>query len=234
MQLKRRYRGRRRTHRGWMLLILLLTAVFLVSCVAGSNPLWVRGMFGIDVAQYGGEQVTQTLATDSEVAQMLCDMVGILTFGSTKLTPFESTAQAVRHYRDAILNDMLRDNYALYTGNSQLLAGVTAAYPKTVITTLIPRADFENTVFRYFGGTSVRHRDGEVFTYLSRVQAYTAPIQAWQSRVLVMPELVAETSHTYRMRFRLAIDGEISDLYTAVFVKREDQSCYFYSLTVEK
>lgn len=225
-------RGRRRNRKWTLAILLLLTAVFLVSCVAGSNPLWIRSMFGIDAANYRQETAEATLATDGQTAEELCDVLGVLLSGSLELQPFQSTAQAVKYYRDAVLNDMLRDHYSAYTGNTALLSAAEAAYPHTVLSTLIPKADFENAVYRVFGGTAVRHASGNVFSYLARSNAYTAPLQAWEITVGVEVRILVETAHTYRMEFVLFNGTEESAVYTAVFVKREDGNPYIYSLSV--
>lgn len=230
----RSYRGRtrhhrRRTHRGTFVLLLLLTAVFLVSCVAGSNPLWIRGMFGVDAANYEAEPTERVLDADSEVSIGLCDMVEILVCDGVKLKPFHSATRAVKLYRDCILNDMLRDHYTAYTGNSQALNALNEVYPNHSYLVLIPESDFENAVYRYFGGSSVKHKDGEVFEHLERADAYTAPIRAWEASADISVTRLEETAHTYRMTFSLT-DGTDTADYLAVFVKRDDGSCYFYAL----
>ena len=211
------------------MLLLLLISVFLVSCVAGSNPLWVRGLFGMDFANYREEEILTVHPTDGEIADGLCELVDILTLGDLSLEPFSSTSQAVKLYRDAILNDMLRDNYVVYGGYGASLSNGTAA-SGPVLSTVIPREDFENAVYRYFGGTTVRHGDGEIFRYLRREGGYTAPVQARDPNAQVLVKSIEETEHTYRMSFRLSCGEAVSDLYFAIFVKREDSSCYFYLL----
>lgn len=225
-----RRRRRRRANRGALVLIVVLVTLFLVSCVAGSNPLWVRSLFGLDVANYEREETIGSLPADGTVAWELCDMVQILAAGSVELEGFGSTSAAVKLYRDAILNDMLRDDYATYTGSTQTLSASGTSTGRPVISTFIPAADFEARVYRYFGGASVKHRDGTIFRYLKDAKGYTAPIQAWESQVQIGVVSLEETKHTYRMRFTLSLDGETSPEYTAVFVKREDATCYFYSL----
>ena len=223
------HRRRRRMKRGTLVLLLLLISVFLASCVAGSNPLWVRGLFGFDFANYRGEAIQETLPTDGAVATQLCDMVDVLTLRGNSLEPFSSTSQAVRLYRDAVLNDMLRDDYLRYAGSSAQLSSRSDAYAPT-LSMMIPEEDFENAVYRYFGGTAVSHRDGEVFRYMRNAGGYTAPVQAKDPAARVLVTALEETAHTYRMTFRLICGEEQSELYRAVFVKREDSSCYFYAL----
>ena len=223
----RRYR--RRTNKGVLLLLLLLSAVFLVSCVAGANPLWVRGVLGVDIANYNTESIDRTLPTDGAVAETLCDMVEILTANSAYLKTFRTPSQAVNLYRDAILNDLLRDNYLLYTGNRYTLSVASAVYAGN-ISTAIPAADFERAAYRYFGATGVRHKDGELFVFLRDARAYTAPVQAWESGVEIAVETLEQTANTYRMRFRLSDDASTSQVYTATFAKHTDGTLYFYSL----
>ena len=223
----RRRRYQRRTQRGTLLLLLILSAVFLVSCVAGANPLWVRGVFGLDVERYGTESCKASLPTEGELADELCDMVEVLTAGSVFLDTFRTPSQAVAAYRDEILNDMLRNHYARYTG-TRLLSSDT--HVGANISTLIPAEDFENTIYRYFGVTSVRHKSGEVFEYLKEARGYTAPLQAWQSQVAIAIDSLEETEHTYRMVFVVSNDVGHTQTYLATFARHVDGTLYFYSL----
>ncbi|MBQ9805017.1 MAG: hypothetical protein IJW49_00690 [Clostridia bacterium] len=231
--MRRGYRRRkRRIGRGMLVVLLLLLSVFLVSCVAGSDMLWLRDIFGVDVVNYDEEPTVQTCATDGDAADQLADMLqSLTTANSLSLPTFDTPSQAVTLYRDAILNDLLRENYLLYTGNNSVLSSVPAAYPGRTITTLIPGTDFESAATRYFGTSSVRHKDGEVFEYLDRADGYTAPLQAWVSGVDVRVDAMEETEHTYRMTFCLVDGWETSEQYLAVFAKRDGGSCYLYSLS---
>lgn len=228
--MKRTYYRRRKWRAGTLLLLILLTTVFLVSCVAGSNVLWVKSLFGWDTDDYAAEDATQILAHDGAVARDLVGMVEMLVSDGVSLEGFRTTSQAVRLYRDAILNDMLRTNYARYTGNGALIAHAEAAYPYTVLSTLIPTEDFENTVYRYFGGTSVDHQNGDAFSYLDRAGMYSSVLQARSCSTAVAVLSIEETENTYRMRFVLTDGEEASEEYRAIFVKREDGSCYWKAL----
>ena len=217
---------------GLTILLLLLSSVLLVSCMAGPNALRIRGLFGLDVNDYFSEAPLRQLQPDGTTAALLCNMVTIIVSDSTNLTPFSGTNEAVRIYRDAILNDMLRDDYSRYTGNREALDAVARAYPYLSAATLISKNDFENVVFRFFGGTSVSHRDGNAFSYLTRAGYYTSPLQARECTAQVEILELYETEHTYRMQFILTANEEASDVYTAVFVKRDDGSCYWKALRV--
>ena len=217
---------------GLTILLLVLSSVLLVSCMAGPNALWIRGLFGLDVNDYFSEAPLRQLQPDGATAMLLSNMVTIVVSDSIHLSPFSGTSEAVRLYRDDILNDMLRDDYSRYTGNRQSIDNVSRAYPYLSASTLIAKEDFENVVFRYFGGTSVSHKRGDAFSYLSRAGYYTSPLQARECVAQVDILELYETEHTYRMQFVLTANGETSDVYTAVFVKRNDGSCYWKALRV--
>ena len=225
------YRGRRRRLRcGGMLLSALILVLFLFSGIAAFRPQAFKTLFGESVAAYQAEPVQQYLRTDGETALLLTEYINILTLDSADIKPFHGASDAVKYYRDAILNDMLRDHYALYTGNSSYLSTVNAAYPNGAVTTWIPASDFENTVARYFGESSVHHKSGDAFDYLYAEEGYTAPIQSWESRVEVDVLALEESENAYRMRFTLTDEGGNSVSYRALFVKRSDGSCYLYAL----
>ena len=215
---------------GLTILLLLLSSVLLVSCMAGPNALWIRGVFGLDVNDYFSETPLRQLQPDGAAAAMLSNIVTIVVSDGITLTPFSGTGEAVRIYRDAILNDMLRDEYSRYTGNRQALDAVAKNYPYLSTATLISKSDFENVVFRYFGGTTVSHKSGDAFSYLSRSGYYTSPVQARECTAQVSVLELYETENTYRMQFTLTAQGETSDVYTAIFVKRSDGSCYWKAL----
>ena len=218
---------------GLTILLLLLCCVLLVSCMAGPSALWIRGLLGLDVNDYLAETPLRQLQHDAATATLLSNMVTIIVSDSIHLSPFSGTNEAVRLYRDAILNDMLRDDYGRYTGNREAIDAVANAYPYHSTATLISKEDFENVIFRFFGGTSVRHRSGDAFSYLSRAGYYTTPLQPRECIAEVNILTLHETEHTYRMQFTLTANGETSDVYTAVFVKRNDGSCYWKALRVE-
>ncbi len=217
---------------GVTILLLILCSVLLVSCMAGPNALWIRGLLGLDINDYFAEPPLRQLQPDGAAAALLCNMVTILVSDSIHLSPFSGTGEAVRLYRDAILNDMLRDDYSRYTGNREALETVGKNHPYFSSATLISSSDFENTVFRYFGGTSVQHRSGNAFTYLREAGYYASPLQARECLAQVNILQLHETEHTYRMQFSLTAGGETSNDYTAVFVKRSDGSCYWKALRI--
>ena len=227
-----RYKRPRRMRTGSVVLLLLCTALFLVSCVTGSNALWVKGVLGLDLKDYRAESVTGELDLDGERAGELCRIAQMLTSDSLELQPFSKASQAVSLYRDQILGAMLCENYSRYVGNADDIEAVAKSYPNMNLSTLVSASDLENMILRYFGGQSVRHGDGERFVYLSRSGYYTTSVKSAESHVELTPERVEETYHTYRLYFRLQSGGESSRLYVATFVKRDDGSCYLRALDV--
>ncbi len=225
-------RRRRRIHTTVALIAALLCSVFLVSCMASANVTWVRAMLGYDVTDYETEAAVATLSATDERVGEFCGMVDILSAEhGIRLEEFSNTSEAVSLYRDAILGYMLRGNYSRYTGNRSEMERVAAAYPQMQFSTVIPAADFENTVFRYFGGVSVKNESGELYSYLNRAQCYTAPMQTRACGTELEVHSLEETENTYRMRFTLSDATECSEIYTAVFLKRDDGTCYFRSLS---
>ncbi len=227
------YGRRRRWRTGTFVLFVLLTALLLVSCVAGSNVLWVKGFMGWDVEEYIAEPTVDKLAIDGKIADDLVGAVKILLSNSVRLQEFRGTREAVEYYRDAILNDMLRNHYTKYTGKRADLDEVAKVAPYLSLSTLISAKDFENTVYRYFGGTDVTHSSGRAFSYLKSVNYYTSPIQASDCDVTVSVTDLEESENTYRMQFTLRDDRSASASYTALFVKRTDGTAYWKSLTLK-
>lgn len=237
--MRRRYLGRRRAFRrgcwrfGTLAVVLVLTTLLLVSCMAGSGVLWVRGLFGWDVGDYAAEPTEKTLPNDGNVALMLCDTVRVVLDDRVQLREFRGASQALKLYRDEILNDMLRSDYAAYTGRGSAIRAVAKEYPTLSVSTLISEKDFESTVYRYFGGSGVRHKSGDAFRYLDRAGYYTTPASPRACNVEIKVLLVEETANTYRMEFKLINGSERSDTYRAIFVKREDSTPYWKALQVK-
>lgn len=226
----RRYRRRPKKIRlGSLILLLALVVVFLVSCVAGSGPLWVRSFLGFDLKNDRDEVPLETISTDGPESKTLCDMVSVLLSGSVELSSFSGSKRAVKLYRDQILVSMLRRQYKLYNCNSELTEAAKKAYPRRTLCTLIPKEEFESFVFRNFGGNNVIHKSGEVFEYLPAIDCYTSPVPVWEPSVQIQVTELLRTEHTYRMYFDLT-DGDRSASYVAVFLLRQDGSSYFYSL----
>jgi hypothetical protein len=149
---------------------------------------------------------------------------------STELCEVKKSGDFVRSYRDELLNHLLADNYSRYTGNMDALGEAARVYPNLTLSVLIPASDLEELAARCFGLQSISHTDGELFTYLEKIECYTFSMKAWEKIVRVVPERIEETYHTYRVEFYLEKAGERAGSYQAVFVKRSDGSAYLRAL----
>lgn len=224
------YRKRRRARTGAVLILILALAVVLVSCVAGSNPLWIRGLFGTDIASYRAEPVIASHPLDGELAAELCDAVETLTSSSVHLKEFHTTSGALKLYRGELLNALVRKNYALYVGNTSLSSAVSQNYPFIDAAVMIPESDFENAAARYFGTSDISNKDASYFSYLSKAACYITPVQAQALTVTVTAEEITETQNTYRMIFTLTDDSGATASYEALFHKRAEGSPYLKAL----
>lgn len=212
---------------------IILLCAFLLSLIScGSAYETFLGYLGFDVYDYAGETIVTEHEPESETALSLAELVRPLLMDSVKLADFSDTRQASDLYRDAILNFLLNNHYAKYTGNLDLLKAAEKEYTYYNITTLIPEDDFESTVYQYFGGEkSVKNVSGSVFTYLEKVKAYTTVGQPVDNKIKIDISSCQETQSTYRLRFFNLLDGDVSPVYMALIIKREDGTRYIKSLT---
>lgn len=202
------------------------------SCAGGEGSVYngIMTMLGFDMNDYENEAAIKFPDSGDEIYGKVEGIVSILVYDSVYLSEFETTRDAAAGNIDAILNYMLKTSYSAYSGNSELLKEAEEIYPQYHITTLIPQADFETYVYRYFGGdSSVQHASSARFTFLSKLNAYTTTGQAATSEVEINITSCVETSHTYRVAFTLS-KGEESVDYTSMIMKREDGTLYMKHL----
>ena len=226
------YRKRRRRHmrKGTLPILLLLLSALLVSCTAGNNSAWFRSLLGTDVAAYRAGSVTAILETDSNEAQELTEVMDWFLSGSVHLKEFQNSRQALRLYRDAILNTLMRRNYASYVGNPALCSAISQAYPHITASVLIPQSDFESAASHCLGLSSVSNSNGKSFSYLPRAACYIPPQQARALTVSMTVLGLEETENTYRLSFKLEDTEGQSACYNAMFVKRDGATPYLKTL----
>ncbi len=224
MRVRRRFRRRMRA--GGLLVVLLCLSLVLVSCVAGSQVLWIRAMFGWDVSDYDAEPVESSLPPDDPIVELLTETMAPLLQDGARIASFHGSAEAVELHRDRILAWILSRSYATYAE-----AALSASGGQNC-SILIPAEDFENAVFRHFGGLTVSHADGELFREASG-GGYTAPAARRDDPARVTVHRLETTAHTWRLSFSLTDRYGTVSGYTAVFVRRADGSCYWNSLTRE-
>lgn len=87
-------------------------------------------------------------------------------------------------------------------------------------------------MYQYFGGSvKITNKDTNRFRYLQKVDAYIATAAFVPVERDVHITAIAETEHTYRVRFTVQWQEDTSVEYTALIVKREDGTQYFKELT---
>lgn len=209
-----------------------MTALLCLAMLAGlcgcGGLSGVADKLGFDTYDYMSETVHTAHEPDSALARELADMIRILT---PSLTEFDSMREAISAYRDQVLTFMLESEYARYSGNMELIEEASRAYPEYQVTQIIPAADFEATMYRYFGGTvKISHKDGSRFRYLKKVEAYISPSAPTSGTDTVNIKSVSETDKTYRVTFTVTQGDAESPEYFVLIIKRDDGTLYFKEL----
>lgn len=206
-----------------VLAILIFTGM-LTSCT-------LMDKLGFDTYDYMSEPVVRSYSTDSETAERLMPMLDILITDSITLDEFENMSESIDLYRDAVLRHMLQNGYSKYSGNVDLIEDAEKEYPEYQITQIIPADEFEATMYEYFGGdVKITHRDGAIFKYLKKVNAYICNIIPEDRGITPEITSVDETAKTYRVQFKCVAEDEASGEYFALIIKREDGTYYFKKL----
>ncbi|MBQ7599917.1 MAG: hypothetical protein IJU57_04485 [Clostridia bacterium] len=213
-------------------LLLFHLVIFLGSCSLYDQ---LAEKLGYDTYDYLNEKVTAVLSPEGEEAGICRDVIRVLITGSGYLKTFENMGEAIEYYSDSVLTYMLENSYSKYSGNSELLKKAAEQYPELGITVLIPVSEYENTMYRFFGGdVKIINRDREKFMYLSRINAYTTMFQPEFSNLKADIIYISETERTYRVRFRAVAadewDGIVYPEYFALIIKRNDGTYYIKKL----
>jgi hypothetical protein len=215
-----------------LVLIMLETAALFSSCGIYDK---VADKLGFDTYDYMSEKVTAVLPTEGSDAEICRDVIKVLISNSGYLSTFDNMAEAIDLYSDSVLTYMLETAYSKYSGNSELLKKAAEQYPELGITVIIPASEYENTMYRFFGGdVKIINKDRDKFTYLSKINAYTTMFHPEFSNLKADIIYLAETERTYRVRFRAVAaeewDGMVYPEYFALIIKREDGTYYIKKL----
>lgn len=215
--------------------VLLILLVFLV-CVPTFWSCTLIDKLGFDTYDYMSESVKTVHECDGDVADTLAELIGILISDSPELDTFSNMNGAINSYRDEVLTYMLCSEYAKYSGNNALIEKAEKIYPQYHITLIIPQDEFEATMYRVFGGSvKLTHKSGERFEYLDKVGAYISPVMQESSLLYARLTYIGETDKTYRVRFYVSTDdGDVSDEYFALIIKRDDGTLYIKKLLDSK
>lgn len=208
---------------------MLIAALLAASaCLSGCAAREFFATLGFDTHDYEGEAVIETYDGDSEKAAQLGEMVKTLTMGQIEIPTFNGTKDAINHCRDSLLNYMLNHGFSKYTGNMELLEEAAEAYPKMRFSVIIPAKDFSDEAYKYFGGKEkVENISGDMFEYLDKIECYVTASQPQKNDIEVNVISLEETERTYRMKFNCSLSDEVGKTYSALIIKRADESCYF-------
>ncbi len=211
------------------ILALCMAALFAL-CAAGCGEEDVSDFLGAGVPDYSGEVSLGDIENATVISEMT-STVTALTVNSIELPEFSSPGEIIAPCQDAILNYMLTSDYARFSGNTKLLSEISEKYPDMTVTAAIGIKDYESALYKLFSYSgTVRHGGTKRFSYLSKTKAYTPSAPATVSQVVLDIQSAIETEHTYQMSFFALLDEEISPLYNAVFIKKDD-GMYLRSLT---
>lgn len=193
---------------------------------------------GFDTYDYMSEKTIRVVNPNSETAEELEKLLNVLITDSPSLVLFENASDAIRNYRDAVLEYMLKTDYAKYSGNRALIEKANAKYPEYQISQIIPESEFEATMYRYFGGSvKISHMDGGKFKYLPDIGAYISMIDSPDFGYYADISGIDETQKTYRVKFTVKSDTDNdikSERYFALIIKRDDGTLYIKKLTSDE
>ena len=205
-------------------------SAFLVLCSAGCGEKDVNDLLTGGAPDYSNEESLRNIESATVISSMT-SVITALTVNSIDFPDFAAPSEIISPCQDAILNYMLTSDYARFSSNTKLLSEITEKYPDMTVTAAIGARDYESELYKLFGYSgTVRHTNTKRFTYLSKVQAYIPAAPAAASSVVLDIQSAIETEHTYQMTFFAMLDNEISTLYNAVFIKKDD-GMYLGSMT---
>ena len=211
-------------------IICILALLFLSSCESGFAKS-VRSMLGIDDHDYASEPVVDTPDRQSDTIKNLADTAKILAY-SRNIIPFVSFSDAADGYVDAVLNYLATVYYTKYSSNKALLQRFSEDYPDLSLSILIPREDYENTVYRFFGGSrKAVVKSTAIYSYLPKTDAFMLVGQVPVSDVSVRVLSAEETENTYRLSVNFSRDGQNTDVYDLIFRKRGEDDAYIWRVT---
>ncbi len=208
-------------------LVLMISVASFSSC-SGDR---VNDILGIDSTDYEAEEIIGDAKTDVDVLSTVTSIISALTVNSNILPEFENSSDIASVSSDTVLNYMLTTSYSRYNSDKKLLDEAEKEYPNMNITAAIGIEALEDEMYKLFGyNGAIRHANTERFSYLSKIKAYTPAANAEAQEATLDIISLDETENTYRMTFYSVLDGTPSVQYFALFIKRENDSCYIKTL----
>lgn len=219
-------------HKIYITLLTLVLCCTLSACTGG-----ISGILGIDNADYSAEAVMGTLDNSGEIAQQLSSVCSVLTFGTGEIICFDDFSEVSEQYSDTVLDYLAGTHFEKYSADDKMFSALAENYPELSVNTLIPSYDFENTVYRFFGGDiHLKNKNTSRFSYLDKINAYILTGKLTSSYTSVEIVNLEETENTYRATVRFSENGiSYPDDYFIIFRKRaENEIPYIYSVSVNK
>ena len=214
------------------LILPLLLCITLCSCSGG-----ISAILGIDNTDYGAEAVIASLDNTGTVAQQLSSVCSILTFGTGDIICFDNFKSVADEYSDTVLDYLAGTHFEKYSADDKMFSALAENYPELSVNTLIPSYDFENTVYRFFGGdVHLKNKNTSRFSYLDKINAYILTGKLTSAYTSVEIVNLEETENTYKAIVRFSGNNfEYSDDYFIIFRKRaENEIPYIYSVSVNE
>jgi hypothetical protein len=205
--------------------------LLLCSC-QGSFYDGVCRILGIDNTDYSKEAAVSAIAVDDEVAVSLANTASIVCYGDSIIT-FDSFSDKASDYVDITLNYLSGTFYSRYSADKEMFDKFSAEYPELNVNALIPLADYENTVYTYFGGNrKATVRSTAMYSYLDKINAFVLVGQAPDCDVEYIIHDVTETENTYRLTVSFIKNNVSVGSYDFIFRKRDGGDPYIWRLSV--
>lgn len=213
-----------------IIIICIASLMLLCSCESAFMKS-VYAVLGIDDHDYEGEAVINTPDLQSDEVKALSDTAKILAYGKDVL-PFDSFSDEADGYVDIVLDYLASVFYSKYSSDKDLLERFSEDYPELNLSLLIPRSDYENTVYRCFGGSKKAVvRSTAMFSYLAKTDAFMLVGQIPVSDASVRVMTAEETENTYRLSVSFSRDGQNTGIYDLIFRKRAEGEPYIWRVT---
>ncbi len=174
---------------------------------------------------YAEEAVSGTV-TDEEILSSVYSVCECLGY-TEEIVCFDKWSEVSERYALIMLDYMATKYYAKYSANKELFEQLAEHYPTLSVGTMIPQKDYENSVYRCFGGYErVTHRTLPEYAYLDKINAYLSVGNRIIPHTALTPVSCEETENTYRFKASFADRG----VYMIILVKREKGEPYIISV----
>ncbi|MBQ3869955.1 MAG: hypothetical protein II777_05345 [Clostridia bacterium] len=210
------------------IICLLCIAAVLTLSSCGELAKSINSILGVDDHDYAAEEAIGKPDLQGDAVKALSETAKALAYGA-EIIPFSSFADVSDAYIDVVLNYLSSAYYSKYSSDRALLERFSEEYPELSLSLLIPAGDYENTVYRFFGGNKkAAVKSTAMYSYLGKIDAFMLVGQTPVSDVSVRALSAEETENTYRLSVSFSRDGRNSDVYEIIFRKRGEDEAYIW------